>query len=169
MPRPTTKAALLSLAQENYEKISHLVDGLSDVAVKANYAFAHRDKNVRDTLAHLHHWHLMFLDWYEVGMKGDKPDMPAKGYTFKDTPALNDWIRKQYQEVSLSDIRTRFDKTHQQCMKLIETHSEADLFTKKRYHWTGSTSLASYMISATSSHYDWALKWLRKHQKNQPS
>ena len=30
------------------------------------------------------------------------------------------------------------------------------------YHWTATTSLGSYLVSATSSHYDWALKLIRK-------
>ena len=42
------------------------------------------------------------------------------------------------------------------------TKQDEELFTKKKYHWTGSTSLGSYLVSATSSHYDWALKLIRK-------
>ncbi|MEM7107806.1 MAG: ClbS/DfsB family four-helix bundle protein [Bacteroidota bacterium] len=45
---------------------------------------------------------------------------------------------------------------------MIEEHSEEELFEKKRYKWTGTTSLAAYLISATSSHYDWALKLMKK-------
>ncbi|HOP45228.1 MAG TPA: ClbS/DfsB family four-helix bundle protein, partial [Flavobacteriales bacterium] len=37
-----------------------------------------------------------------------------------------------------------------------------ELFEKKRYRWTGSTSLGAYLVSATSSHYDWALKLIQK-------
>jgi hypothetical protein len=47
-------------------------------------------------------------------------------------------------------------------MALIEAHGDEELFTKKRYAWTGSTSLGAYLVSATSSHYDWATKKLRK-------
>ena len=35
----------------------------------------------------------------------------------------------------------------------------------KYYAWTGTTSLGSYCVSATASHYDWALKKIKKHQK----
>jgi hypothetical protein len=50
-------------------------------------------------------------------------------------------------------------------MDLIQKHSDEELFTKKRYAWTGTTSLGAYMISATSSHYDWALKTMRPLKK----
>lgn len=37
------------------------------------------NRNIRDVLMHLHNWHLMMLNWYETGMAGQKPEMPAKG------------------------------------------------------------------------------------------
>lgn len=40
-----------------------------------------------------------------------------------------------------------------------------DLFDKGRFDWTGTTTLGSYFVSATSSHYDWALKKLRAHRR----
>ena len=42
-----------------------------------------------------------------------------------------------------------------------------ELFEKKRYKWTGSTSLGAYLVSATSSHYDWAFKLIKKCLKKQ--
>jgi hypothetical protein len=50
-------------------------------------------------------------------------------------------------------------------IELIGKHTDEELFTKKRYGWTGSTSLGAYLVSATSSHYDWALKTLRPLKK----
>lgn len=39
---------------------------------------------------------------------------------------------------------------------------DAELFEKKRYKWTGTTLLGAYFVSATSSHYDWAYKLIKK-------
>jgi hypothetical protein len=47
-------------------------------------------------------------------------------------------------------------------MGIIEKHSDHELFTKKLYKWTGSTSLGSYLVSNTSSHYTWAYDLIRK-------
>jgi hypothetical protein len=55
-----------------------------------------------------------------------------------------------------------FERSHGEVMALIEAHTDAELFTRKRYAWTGSTSLGAYLVSCTSSHYDWALKLIRK-------
>ncbi len=48
------------------------------------------NRNIRDVLAHLHEWHLMVQGGYDR----EKPDIPAKGYTWKTTPDLNREIQK---------------------------------------------------------------------------
>jgi hypothetical protein len=58
------------------------------------------------------------------------------------------------------------EKSHNAAIKLIETFSDEDLFTKKRLSWTGNSTLGSYCISATSSHYDWAIKKLKTQIKS---
>jgi hypothetical protein len=40
-----------------------------------------------------------------------------------------------------------------------------ELFAKKAFSWTGTTTLGAYCVSATSSHYDWAIKKLKNHLK----
>lgn len=125
------------------------------------------NRNIKDVLAHLHAWHLMLLDWYTVGMSGQKPDMPAKGYTWKTLPDLNREIQKRYAQVSLNDAKGLFRQSFKTVLKIIEIHSEEELFTKKKYDWTGSTSLGAYLISATSSHYDWGYKLIRRAKKEE--
>lgn len=96
----------------------------------------------------------MFLDWYEVGMSGKKPDMPTKGYTWKMTSELNHKIWEDYQDISLETAKELLNSSYSSLQEIIAKHSEEELFEKKRYKWTGSTSLGAYLISATSSHYD---------------
>jgi len=115
--------------------------------------------------AHLYHWHLMFLNWYEVGMRGEKPIIPAEGYTWKTTPELNRVIQRQYHAVPLEEVRRLFEASHRQLTDLISGHSDEELFEKKRYIWTGATSLGAYFVSATSSHYDWGLKLIKRCHK----
>lgn len=63
--------------------------------------------------------------------------------------------------MTLGEMRALFERSHAEVMALIEAHSDEELFTRKRYAWTGSTSLGAYLVSCTSSHYDWALKLIR--------
>jgi hypothetical protein len=61
--------------------------------------------------------------------------------------------------------KTLLDASYQDIQKLIIAHTNEELFEKKRYKWTGSTSLGAYLISNTSSHYDWAIKLIKKSMK----
>lgn len=166
MPRPKNKEELLELSQQIFEKIFNLINSLSEEEKQGSFGFEHRDKNIRDILAHLHEWHYMMLSWYKEGMKGNKPAMPAVGYTWKTTAELNQQIWEKYQTIGLEEITTKLNSSYKKLQEIIQSHTNKELFEKKRYHWTGTTSLGSYLISATSSHYDWALKWLRKYKKS---
>lgn len=42
-------------------------------------------------------------------------------------------------------------KSFLEIQELINQHNDDELFEKKKYKWTGTTSLGSYLISATSS------------------
>ncbi|MFS4491271.1 ClbS/DfsB family four-helix bundle protein [Maribacter sp. 2308TA10-17] len=166
MSRPKTKEELLFLSQNNYTKLNNYIDLLPKNVLQNEFPKGYLNRNIRDVIAHLHHWHLMLLEWHKVGLTGVKPDMPAKGYTWKTMPELNLKIREKYENTDLSEARKILDESYTTVQKLIKNHSEAALFEKKKYHWTGSTSLAAYIISATSSHYDWALKLIKKCRKS---
>ncbi|MEM9364186.1 MAG: ClbS/DfsB family four-helix bundle protein [Bacteroidota bacterium] len=165
MPRPKTKDELLILSQKNYDKLNDYIDNYTLEEQLAEFNLGTMNRNIRDVLAHLHHWHLMMLDWHKVGMTGAKPDIPAKGYTWKTTPDLNKWIWEKYRKTDLKEVREMLGNSFKMVRKVIESCSNEELFEKKRYKWTGTTSLGSYFISATSSHYDWALKLIRKGKK----
>lgn len=123
------------------------------------------NRNIRDVLGHIHAWHLLFLRWYEEGMAGRKPIMPAEGYTWKTTPDLNRMIQEKYSQTPLSDIQKLLLNSYQEVQIILAAHSEEELFTKKRYGWTGTSSLGQYLISATCSHYEWALRLIKKGTK----
>ena len=166
MPRPKTKEELLNLSQKNYEKLNDFIDQYTWEEQLTEFGTETMNRNIRDVLAHVHHWHLMMLDWYNVGITGTKPNIPAKGYTWKTVPALNKWIWEKYNQTDLGKIRIALEDSHIKIRTIIEKHSNDELFEKKRYKWTGTTSLGAYLISATSSHYDWALKLIKKGKKN---
>lgn len=50
-------------------------------------------------------------------------------------------------------------------LNLIEHFTNEELFSKGIYTWTFGSTLGSYVVSATSSHYNWAIKKLKAHQK----
>lgn len=138
------------------------IDSLPESEQEKEFPEGTLNRNIRDVLGHLHHWHLLQKDWYQVGMSGGKPEMPAPGFTWKTLPDLNRQIQETYSQTPLSEVREVVTESHLSIRQIIDHHSEEELFDKKRFLWTGSTSLAAYLISATASHYDWALKLIKR-------
>ena len=167
MARPKDKSELLALSQANYDRLIAFVDGLSKKEQEKDFPLGTLNRNIRDVFAHLHYWHLLMVDWYTIGMSGQKPDMPAKGYTWRTLPALNALIQERYSKVALEDAKGLLEQSFKIVRKIMEAHTDEELFAKKKYPWTGSTSLGAYLISATSSHYDWAYKLIKKAKKEE--
>ncbi len=146
----------------NFEALMSFIESMSQKEQNQEFPKGTMNRNFRDVLMHLHHWHLMMLEWYTIGMRGEKPEMPAKGYTWKSTPELNKWIWEKYSDIRLEDAMENVNSSYNKVRDIIAKHSNEELFEKKRYKWTGTTSLGAYLISATSSHYDWAIKLIKK-------
>jgi hypothetical protein len=162
MLRPTTKRELHVASALRFNDLRGLIDALPTAKREADFKPGTMNRNIRDVLGHLHHWHVLFLDWHAVGMKGGKPHMPAEGFTWAQNTDLNELIHGLYTGVPPRTMRERFSKSHAQVHALIAKHSDRELFTKKQYTWTGSTSLGAYLDSATCSHYEWAIRLIRK-------
>ncbi len=165
MPRPTSKKELLDLSIKKFEALIATVNAYSEEERNAEFPKGTMNCNCKDVLAHIHHWHLMMLSWHKEGMAGEKPAMPAEGYTWKTVPQLNRSIWEKYHDIELTVIQKEIKKSFLAVQKVIKTHSNQELFEKKKYKWTGTTSMGAYFISATSSHYDWALKLIKKAKK----
>ena len=162
MPRPTTKADLIQAANDQFAKLWTLIDEMSDEEKSADIVPNERDKNVRDVLVHLYEWHCLLLNWIRSNTnRNPAPFLPAP-YNWKTYPQMNVVFWEKHQSTSYIDAETMLKKMHQEVMALIETFSNEDLFSKGAFDWTGTTTLGSYCVSATSSHYDWAFKDIKK-------
>ncbi|MFS0782826.1 ClbS/DfsB family four-helix bundle protein [Bacillus sp. 1P06AnD] len=166
MPRPKTKKELIEFSERNYKALLEAVQSIPEEKWNEEFSFESLYRNIRDVMAHLHEWLVLMENAYEIGMAGKQPELPAPGYTFRTTPELNKHIWEKYQQTGLDETMELLEESHAKMMKIIEGHSDEELFTKKYYNWTGSTSLGQYLISATSSHYDWALKKIKKFKRS---
>lgn len=166
MARPTTKSDLIDAATQSFDDLYTLVYSIPADKREELFPFEDRDKKISDVLMHLHEWHKMLLKWYEVGMRGGKPDMPAPGYSWRELPALNQQIWSSVQNVSLDEAEQLLKESHEEVLALVHQHSEEEIFTKKYYKWTKTSHLASYFISNLSSHYNWAIKKIKKYKRS---
>jgi len=163
MARPTNKTELISFSENEFNKLIQYISLLSDQQRDKEFVFDNRTS--KDIVAHVYAWQLLELDWYTKGMNNITPDIPAKGFSFKDTPKLNEKLFQDYKNFKWKKLNNEFKSTHTKLLNIIKSHTKEELFTKKLFKWTGSTDMAIYFRSALSSHYLWASDLIRKHFK----
>ena len=176
MPRPRNKEDLIKAANENYEKLNTIINSLSEKELNTPFDFsaddkkkeAHwkRDKNVRDVLAHLYEWHQLMIHFVDANMQGDQKQFLPKQYTWRTIAIMNQKFWQRHQETGFEDIREMFAESHKEVMKRIDGFSNEELFLSKVFPAVGGSTLGSYFVSSTSSHYDWAIRKIKAHQKN---
>ena len=175
MARATTKTELIATANDQWDKLWKLIDSMPDETRFAVFNFgndpklkeAHwtRDKNLRDVLVHLYEWHLLLLKWTNANLGGEtKPFLPEP-YNWKTYGDMNVEFWKKHQSTVYKDAAAMLRESHVKVIVLIEKYSDEELFGKKHFAWTGTSSLGSYCISVTASHYDWAMKKIKQHIK----
>ena len=176
MVRPQTKENLMIAAKENFEKLNTLISKMSDKELTTPFDFskdekkkeAHwkRDKNLRDVLIHLYEWHQLILNWVESNQKGEEKPFLPDPYNWRTYGDMNVEFWKKHQNTSLEEATRALEKSHKDVLELAEKFTNEELFSRKIYKWVGGSTLGSYFVSTTSSHYDWAIKKLKAHQKN---
>lgn len=164
MPRPTTKTELINAANDTFNKLFLFIDSMSEKDQNQLFAFEDRDRNIRDVLVHLYEWHLLLLDFVTSNQAGNYANFLPDPYNWRTYPQMNIELWKKHQTTPYKNAISFIKKSHLKVIDLISTFSDEELFAKKHFSWTGSTSLGSYCVSATSSHYDWALKKIKKHK-----
>ena len=119
--------------------------------------------SVKDVLAHLVEWQQMNLDWYAAGMRGEKPAIPAPGFSLRELPRLNEAIYRKHHRRSLDSVLQDYTLYHDRILALIRALPDADLVTLKRFSWTGpSWTLSDYLRASTAAHYLWARTRIRR-------
>ena len=176
MSRPTTKNDLIAAASERWAQLNAWIDGMTQDELETEFDFANdakkkeahwaRDKNLRDVLVHLYEWHRLLLDWVRSNQGGHGKTFLPRPYTWKTYGEMNRAFWKKHQETSLEQAKALLGQTHREVLALAEGFSNEELFSKGVYPWVGGSTLGSYFVSVTASHYDWALKKLKAHRKN---
>ena len=168
MLRPTTKNDLMAAAKQNYEKLNLIISKMTEEELSTPFDFSkdekkkethwRRDKNLKDVLIHLYEWHRLVLNWVNSNQNGEEKPFLPKPYNWKTYGDMNVEFWKKYQKTSLEEATKMLHKLHKDILKLAKKITNEELFSKNVYSWVGGSVLGSYFASATSSHYEWAMK-----------
>jgi hypothetical protein len=170
MPIAKTKKELLEAIETEYCLLKKCIGGLD--ASQLETAGVCHEWSAKDVMAHLVEWKMMFLGWYEEGLRGGNPRTPTEDLKWSQTPALNDRIYRKWKNVSLEVILADFESRYVELLELTRSIPQEKLFRKGLYPWLRVMPLSRWIAANTSSHYRWARtrirRWANK-QKTQPA
>jgi hypothetical protein len=156
-----SKRRLMNAIEDEHQALVALVDAIpaSRLCEKGVWGDGW---TVNDLLAHLTEWEQMFLRWYREGQRGLRPVLPAPGFKWRETPALNREIWRKHRKKSSAQVRKAFDASYAEILLVVKAMSPRSLLTAGAHAWTGKSSLATYVGANTSSHYRTAAKFIRR-------
>lgn len=124
--------------------------------------------SLKDVIAHLSEWERKFIDWYQAGKRGEVPETPAPGYTWKQLDQVNQQIYEMHHPRPLGEILAEFQDSYERMMATVLDISAEELFEPGYYDWTGRATLAEYVAGCGYEHYDWAKEHIRKWKRHHP-
>lgn len=175
MARPTTKNDLIQSGNESFDKLMELLDSLTIEQLTGTFSFDvekekgehwKRDRNIHDVLIHLYEWQQLLLDWVAANRNGETKQFLKEGYNWKSYGAMNVEFMEKHKDGTYEEALVLLKESHIKVMKLAEEFSNDELFSKKVFPWVGGSTLGSYFVSTTVSHYEWATKKIRKYKKS---
>ena len=175
MARPTTKNDLIETAGATYDKLMELLDSMTTEQLTGTFSFDienekgehwKRDRNIHDVLIHLYEWQQLLLDWVTANQNGENRQFLKEGYNWKTYGGMNVDFVEKHKDSSYDESLALLKESHVKVIALAESLSNEELFAKKVFPWVGGSALGSYFVSTTASHYDWALKKIRKYKKS---
>ena len=116
----------------------------------------------KDVVAHLADWERLLFGWYEAGVRGQTPELPAPGYTWATLDDFNEMLHQRHVEDEWDAVLADWRATSDQMIDLIGALSNDQLFNSGRYDWVGSDNLASYVYECGPNHYRWARAEIEK-------
>ena len=174
MAKISTKAELIAAMTSDYATLLAQLDGMSEHAIgsefdetnnpkKCGARWVH-DRCTRDLIIHLYEWQMLMETFVANIRAGQQRDYLPDEYR-KDYHAMDKMLVEKHQATTVADARTMLAQSHEKMLKLADSFTQEELFTKGYYKCTYTTDMAAYFASVTSSPYQQATKILKKHTK----
>lgn len=175
MANPTTKQELLISMAAGYAKLCEQIAKMSEEEAAASFDFSADPKKcgvrwqydccLRDLLIHLYEWQVLMRVFVQNIRDGRPKDYLPDEYR-RNYHEMDKMLVEKHQDTPLEEAKRLLALTQEEMVRLTESFTEEELFTKGYYKNTYTTSMAAYFLSVTTSPYGQAVKLLKTHQKN---
>jgi hypothetical protein len=159
MAHPKSRAELLAQTAKERDALGLYLSTLSREQLEWPGAYGW---SAKDHVSHLAEWERMLLYWYDAGMRGESPAVPAEGYTWATMDALNRRIYELRRNDPVGHVMADWQESSRRLLVLAESIPEDMLFAPGRFAWTGRGTLASFFWECGDNHYRWAMVEIKR-------
>jgi len=166
MKKQLSKAELIEHIQTNHDILEQSLATISEKEMTQPGVAG--EWSVKDVLAHLMDWEQRLLEWYQAGLRGETPELPASGMTWANLAELNEQIYQKHLRHSLAALMEAYQQSYRHILETVKAMPERDL--AGRFAWTKKRTFGDYVAACTCDHYKWAndmiRKWVKAQKKN---
>lgn len=123
------------------------------------------DWTVKDLLVVRAWWTRSVVDWVEAGRRGQSPIVPAKGYTWRETPRLNAALVRAGRTRSYRAVRADLDRGVARVLSTIERLEDPELLDVGVYPWAGKWPVSRWISVNTARQYATARAFIRRAER----
>lgn len=171
MAQPQDKNGLIEAAQEQYQALIQIIEETGTELLKTPFevedkpskcATFQQGENVKDLLVHIYEWQRLQSAFVDNIRKGTPKDFIPEPYrkNYKEMDAAN-W--EKHRNTPLETMISLLKDSHQEMIQLMESFTEEQLFGKKVFKVTYTTTMAAYFSSVTTTPYSQSLKKIKSH------
>ena len=121
----TSKADIVALIKGERKKLDEVIQQLSQEQL--TQPGAQGDWSIKDLVMHLAVWEERGTEWIKCFAKGVKPDIPLKGYTWKDYEKLNQQSYEENRNKPWKEVLAYSQKTFNELINTIDAFPESNL------------------------------------------
>jgi hypothetical protein len=125
--------------------------------------------SVKDILAHMTAWEKRMIRWVGETLRGQVPEMPAKGMTWDDLDQLNERTYLENRDRPLAEVLADFHHSYQEVLAVVEAIPEEDMVDPNRFEWRAGTPLWKMLAANTWWHYRMHDETIRSWLENLPA
>jgi hypothetical protein len=159
MPIPKTRAQLLAAMEPAFEKLNAELDRLTARTAKE---ICVDDWSVVDLLTVRTWWANAVVSWIEAGQRGETPAIPAPGFGWRQTPALNaSVVAKAPKRRSWVRVRAELEASYDAVLGALEGLSDDELESTGVFEWAERWPVLRWVSIGTTTGYVSARKYVR--------